>query len=795
MRITSLLLLSLALSPSICAQTFQIPQGGTGATTAAGAFYNLTNGPVNAEAFPGSDIGAQVNAAVASLPLTVPPATRASPFGIVTIKPTNYTFSTPIVINSPYVVIDCQGGFLTYTGTGSAITFMDFPAGNTGTSYDGIVGGFRNCTLLGSSSASAGLTVEETTWFTVQNVHIANFTAGDGILYLNPCDLVYGCTYDGNNYNEQNKLEDVEISNNAIGIEMSCPACSATLPPTSQGPGGYDYQRWRGVTITTPLSGGVGWQFDQYAQTFGDFELSFFLGTGSSAILLSANDSGIVEPHARVFITGELEHGATSATGYNMPAGSYWNANDTHWWNTGPPALADNILGTYSQPIQCPPAPTTGNGTCIEAGPSSLIIHSGGWTGTAEAILSATNMVGNPQTFSFPNILTGGSATLLTTFGDQTIGAGDTFGNITFSGTTSTTGVATFAGNLFSQKATYVTNPGPMPAPDTVGGVFQGQDSAYSNYFSLANIASPNTRWFLINPATNDIMIDGTNDPGNSLNVFGDTGSNDFIAKGNITSTAVTTTSNQTFSTATSGGSCTDSTTYYYRVAAMNALGTALASAETSITTGVSGTNINTVTVKWNNVFGATGYKVYGRTTGAEQLIATVTGNSTAAYTDTCTISPSGNLPTSNTTLGGVTAGTLSTTDGTYGSGEKRATAQCENAVGATTLSTGSTATTTGLTCLPANAHIDDITYRVTTAITGVTSFTIGDSGSATRYSTCWYSGGSQAFTLGATGSCNAGSYQNGGTALGVLITTNANATAGALRITVQYHIGVPPTS
>lgn len=106
---------------------------------------------------------------------------------------------------------------------------------------------------------------------------------------------------------------------------------------------------------------------------------------------------------------------------------------------------------------------------------------------------------------------------------------------------------------------------------------------------------------------------------------------------------------NATFTTATTGGTLLDLTTYYYRVAAVNAQGgTSLASTETSLETGNSTANTNTLTVKWAAVTGATSYKVYGRTTGGELFMATVTAP-TLQFVDTGSITPSGALPTSAT--------------------------------------------------------------------------------------------------------------------------------------------------
>lgn len=86
--------------------------------------------------------------------------------------------------------------------------------------------------------------------------------------------------------------------------------------------------------------------------------------------------------------------------------------------------------------------------------------------------------------------------------------------------------------------------------------------------------------------------------------------------------------------------------TYYYRVTAINAVGETLASTETShVLGGVGGVNVN-----WGATSGATGYKIYGRTTGAELLMDTV--GAVTTWLDDGSITPSGALPTQNTTNG-----------------------------------------------------------------------------------------------------------------------------------------------
>lgn len=114
------------------------------------------------------------------------------------------------------------------------------------------------------------------------------------------------------------------------------------------------------------------------------------------------------------------------------------------------------------------------------------------------------------------------------------------------------------------------------------------------------------------------------------------------------------------FTTADSGGTLLQNTPYCYRVSATNAAGETLATAETCKTTNAApATNLKTVTPVWGVVPGATGYKVYCRTTGAETLCATIGSGATLSWTDDGSVSPSGALPVRDTS-GDATAPNLS---------------------------------------------------------------------------------------------------------------------------------------
>jgi len=111
----------------------------------------------------------------------------------------------------------------------------------------------------------------------------------------------------------------------------------------------------------------------------------------------------------------------------------------------------------------------------------------------------------------------------------------------------------------------------------------------------------------------------------------------------NIVSGKVPTPTGLTVTTQGTAGTTTNA----YRVSAINQAGETFACAEVSIATAnatLSATNFNRLT--WNAMPGATGYNVYGRTSGAELKLASVTATT---YDDTGA-SPSGALPTTDTT-------------------------------------------------------------------------------------------------------------------------------------------------
>jgi uncharacterized protein YmfQ (DUF2313 family) len=74
---------------------------------------------------------------------------------------------------------------------------------------------------------------------------------------------------------------------------------------------------------------------------------------------------------------------------------------------------------------------------------------------------------------------------------------------------------------------------------------------------------------------------------------------------------------------ATTGGVLIGGVEVFYRVAAINAAGETFGSAPASVTPPL-GTNTNTARINWTQVVGGTGYRIYGRSDGAELLIGQV---------------------------------------------------------------------------------------------------------------------------------------------------------------------------
>jgi hypothetical protein len=224
-----------------------------------------------------------------------------------------------------------------------------------------------------------------------------------------------------------------------------------------------------------------------------------------------------------------------------------------------------------------------------------------------------------------------------------------------------------------------------------------------------------------------------------------------------------------------------------------------------------------TVNLTWTPAIGAYSYNIY-RCTGASCLTSNGTASNgvlwyrvaqhvvglsysdTAASPSKVTIPQVGGTGATIASKNGVyapvaQAGTISTGGGAqvFGSAENSTTAACETNYGITKLATRSTTTNTGLDCLPANAIIDAVVYRITSTITTAANFTIGDASTANRFCTTQSKLAAETTGICIAQSGSGAAIQNA--AASVRVTTNAIPGGGLIRLIVYYHTWTPPAN
>jgi hypothetical protein len=288
---------------------------------------------LSADQFPGSDIGAKINNAVAALPLN----SASKPFGTIKLGSGAYSFSSPIVINSPYVTLDCQNSRLTFTGSGSAITLSDAP-----TTYAG-KGGIHNCHIFGNGGAGQiGITLNEVTWSKLQSVEVNNFSGSGsiGILFSNTSGS-------GTGFTENNELDDVQVIFNKVGIAFQ-DNCSGSCPS-------FAYNHFYHVDISIPNGATAGVLLQNDASlNGGDYDIRC-RGDGTHGItcmsLLNTSSINLT----KLNIGGENGAGTTN-TGISTAAGTLFapvNLYEQWFGGTFNDSFAPNTFVAY---IYTPPS-------------------------------------------------------------------------------------------------------------------------------------------------------------------------------------------------------------------------------------------------------------------------------------------------------------------------------------------------------------------------------------------------------------------------------------------------------
>jgi len=289
----------------------------------------------------GTDIGVQVNNEIASLP-TVTQNSQTWAQGMVTIPAGNYTLSTTIVINSPYIDLHCeQGAILTYTGSGDAIRIL--PSAqisgaaptqpNQGPSVE-------NCSIYNTSAtAISGIHAGDIAKVHLTNVAINNFngTATSAAYWFD--NTV--------SFTEGMALTDITANNNSIAMRFT----------NSGGTNSFGYTSIRGFRAQVRTNQ-IGFSVETGTFLYHSFIDAIVEASDASGTVMSVSGTGIVGGNAGddvVFIRGECVNASGTCTGatlLKLGATTQFVANGFM-----------NALGTTMKTTVTPGAVLTWNGT------------------------------------------------------------------------------------------------------------------------------------------------------------------------------------------------------------------------------------------------------------------------------------------------------------------------------------------------------------------------------------------------------------------------------------------------
>ena len=385
--------------------------------------------------------------------------------------------------------------------------------------------------------------------------------------------------------------------------------------------GEYAQQLQTGSTETGTL------QVDGYAQVTGDEDVQ-----------------GSVNVGANVLVNGNIGSNGLSITGLAAP--SYPIITPTGTTGSTSYSYAVGAANTANQsPLSAPTTTTTGNATLTTTNLNSITwtavpgatnynIYrtftgngaSPATTGQIGTIASAslvpltpTNMptaTGSANNYSYAFNL---STPPAFTVGQVVTLAGFSVSSGAINGSFEVTAVTSTSVTIFSTAAV----PAVITADGTISGTTGFDDSGIA--ISSAIIPTSGTEAFNVQNSSGNVVL-GANVATGQVSL-GET-SNPLSAPTGLSAT-----------TAQTGGNFPASTTYYYKVTALDSAGgESLPSAELSKAT-VAGTATNTITLAWTPVAGATAYRVYRGTSPKAENVYYVTTGTIVATTTTTTYS------------------------------------------------------------------------------------------------------------------------------------------------------------
>ena len=568
--------------------------------------------------------------------------TRLAPAVIATVN----TLNDAHAANAASSPVDTNGGgeislrsAIEYANASNLAGTINFTAGLNGT-----IGISALNTLNVTDNNAAGLTIDgtgATIAISGQNLVQVFLVNGGVTATINDLSIANGNTSGGGGGIQIQGSATVTLSNDTVANNSS-----------TRGPGGGIYNASSGnVTITNDTitnnsvtngnGGGI--------ENLGTMTISNSTITKNSAFASSAAGGVLNDGTMTISNSTIASNTANDDSGGVFNGGTLTLSNDTvanNAANFGGGGIINDGAGTISNStIANNSSITKGGGGILNGGTLALsndtvanntaAMSGGGIVSFAGCTLTITNStIANNSANGGGGISNGGTLTLSNdTVANNTaatdgggISSGGSGGNLTIADTILAGNTGTNGPDCYTTAASKLTDKGYNLIGNTAG----------SSGFSTANHD-------ILNPAR--LGLGALHNNGGPTQTIAELAGCPALGAGTATTLATPSgvTANQT--TVSSGALATGN--YAYTVTAFNAFGETLPSSEVTVTVTAPK---NAAAVSWNPILGdISGYKIYGRTSGSELLIGTVSA-ATTSFTDNGTITPAGAMPTSNTT-------------------------------------------------------------------------------------------------------------------------------------------------